>query len=48
MRRITLGFFISTVCTVQAQAQSASSYQNSCNRIQVTGSTLTASCRRID
>ena len=48
MRRIVLGFLISTVCGMQAQAESASSYQNSCNRIQVIGSTLTASCRRMD
>ena len=31
-----------------AQAQSASSYQQSCNRIGVAGDTLFANCRRMD
>jgi hypothetical protein len=46
---LSLTVFISIVCaTWYARAQSASSYQQSCNNIQVSGSTLTASCRRVD
>jgi hypothetical protein len=44
-----LALFISIVCASwYAQAQSASSYQRSCNNIQVSGSTLSASCRRVN
>ena len=31
-----------------AKAQTASSYQNSCNRISISGATLVAACRRMD
>src|SRR5205823_10105717 len=44
-----LALSISIVCAVgYARAQSASTFQQSCNNIQVSGSTLSASCRRVD
>jgi hypothetical protein len=44
-----LALSISIVCAAgHARAQSASSFQQSCNNIRVTGSTLSASCRRVD
>jgi CVNH domain len=46
---LPLTLFISIVCaTWYARAQGASSFQQSCNNIQVSGSTLSASCRRVD
>jgi CVNH domain len=40
---------LAIVCAAgHARAQSASSFQQSCNNIRVTGSTLSASCRRVD
>ena len=46
---LPLTFVISVICaTSYARAQSASSFQQSCNNIQVSGSTLSASCRRMD
>jgi hypothetical protein len=45
----SLALSISVVCAAgNARAQSASSFQQSCNNIQVSGSTLSASCRRVD
>ena len=44
-----LALSISIVCAAgYARAQSASSFQQSCNNIQLSGSTLSASCRRVD
>ena len=44
-----LALSISIVCPVgYARAQSASTFQQSCNNIQVSGSTLSASCRSVD
>lgn len=44
-----LALSIAIVCAAgYARAQSASSFQQSCNNIQVSGSTLSASCRRVD
>jgi hypothetical protein len=50
MRGIVLAMALPALCAASgaAQAQSASSYQMSCNRIGVAGSTLFANCRRID